>query len=44
MKQLAYITQGHSEYDPKLLELLDATGIDKEEFAAITSAESELKG
>jgi hypothetical protein len=35
MKQLAYITQGHSEYDSKLLELLDATGIDKEEFVGL---------
>jgi hypothetical protein len=35
MKQLAYITQGHSEYDPALLELLDATGIDKEEFVGL---------
>jgi hypothetical protein len=35
MKQLAYITQGHSEYDPRLRELLDATGIDAEEFIGL---------
>ena len=35
MKQLAYITQGHSEYDPRLRELLDATGIDAEEFVGL---------
>jgi hypothetical protein len=35
MKQLAYITQGHSEYDPQLRELLDATGIDAEEFVGL---------
>jgi len=35
MKQLAYITQGHSEYDPALRELLDATGIDAEEFVGL---------
>ena len=35
MKQLAYITQGHSEYDPALRELLDATGIDPEEFVGL---------
>jgi hypothetical protein len=35
MKQLAYITQGHSEYDPRLRELLDATGIDPEEFIGL---------
>jgi hypothetical protein len=35
MKQLAFITQGHSEYDPQLRELLDATGIDPEEFVGL---------
>lgn len=35
MKQLAYITQGHSDYDPALRELLDATGIDPEEFVGL---------
>ena len=35
MKQLAYITQGHSEFDPAFLEILDATGIDKEEFIGL---------
>jgi hypothetical protein len=35
MKQLAYITQGHSDYDPRLRELLDATGIDAEEFIGL---------
>jgi hypothetical protein len=35
MKQVAYITQGHSEYDPKLREMLDATGIDPEEFVGL---------
>ena len=35
MKQLAYITQGHSEYDPRLRDLLDATGIDPGEFIGL---------
>jgi hypothetical protein len=35
VKQLAYITQGQSEYDPRLRELLDATGIDPEEFVGL---------
>jgi hypothetical protein len=35
MKQVAYITQGHSEYDPRLRELLDATGIDPHEFLGL---------
>jgi hypothetical protein len=35
MKQVAYITQGHSEYDPQLRELLDATGIDPHEFLGL---------
>src|SRR3954447_24341371 len=35
MKQLAHITQGQSDYDPRLRELLDATGIDAEEFVGL---------
>jgi hypothetical protein len=35
MKQLAFITQGESEYDPRLREMLDATGIDPHEFAGL---------
>jgi hypothetical protein len=35
MKQLAYITQGHSEYDDRLRELLDASGIDPHEFLGL---------
>ncbi len=35
MKQLAYITQGHAEYDPRLRELLDSTGIDPHEFIGL---------
>jgi hypothetical protein len=35
MKQIAYITQGHSEYEPALRELLDATGIDPHEFLGL---------
>jgi hypothetical protein len=35
MKQLALITQGHSEYDERLSELLDATGIDPHEFSGL---------
>lgn len=35
MKQLAYITQDHSEYDPRLRELLDGTGIDPHEFIGL---------
>jgi hypothetical protein len=35
MKQVAYITQGTSEYDPKLRELLDTTGIDPHEFIGL---------
>jgi hypothetical protein len=35
MKQLAYITQGHSEYDDRLWELLDATDIDPHEFLGL---------
>jgi hypothetical protein len=32
VKQLALITQGHSQYDDRLRELLEATGIDPHEF------------
>jgi hypothetical protein len=32
MKQLALITQGHSQYDERLWELLGSTGIDPHEF------------
>ena len=32
MIQLAFITQGSSEYDERLRSLLDATGIDPHEF------------
>ncbi len=35
MKQLAFITQGESEYDPRLRSLLDETGIDPHEFAGL---------
>jgi hypothetical protein len=35
MKQLATIQQGHSEYDPRLRELLDGTGIDPHEFLGL---------
>jgi hypothetical protein len=35
MKQLAYITQGHSEFDPRLRESLDASGIDPHEFVGL---------
>jgi hypothetical protein len=35
MKQLAFITQGHSEYDPRLRALLDETGIDPHEFVGL---------
>jgi hypothetical protein len=35
MKQLAYITQGHSEYDERLRALLDASGIDPQEFIGL---------
>jgi hypothetical protein len=35
MKQLAYITQGHSEYDDRLREILDASGIDPHEFLGL---------
>ena len=35
MKQLAYIQQGQSEYDPRLRELLDGSGIDPHEFLGL---------
>jgi hypothetical protein len=35
MKQLAFITQDHAEYEPRLRELLDATGIDPHEFVGL---------
>jgi hypothetical protein len=35
MKQLAYITQGHSDYDERLRELLDGSGIDPHEFLGL---------
>ena len=35
MKQLAYIAQGHSDYDERLRELLDGTGIDPHEFIGL---------
>ena len=35
MKQLAFITQGHSDYEPRLWELLEATGIDSQEFVGL---------
>jgi hypothetical protein len=35
MKQLAYIAQGHSDYDARLRELLEGTGIDPHEFVGL---------
>ena len=35
MKQLAYITQGHSDYDDRLRALLDESGIDPHEFLGL---------
>jgi hypothetical protein len=35
MKQLAYITQGHSDYDERLRALLDESGIDPHEFVGL---------
>jgi hypothetical protein len=35
MKQVAFITQGHSDYDERLRTLLDASGIDPEEFLGL---------
>jgi len=35
MKELAHIAQGHADYDERLRELLDATGIDPHEFIGL---------
>jgi hypothetical protein len=35
MKQIAYITQGRSDYDERLRAILDASGIDPEEFLGL---------
>ena len=35
MNQVAFITQGHSDYDERLRTLLDASGIDPEEFLGL---------
>jgi hypothetical protein len=35
MRQLAHITQGESDYDPRLRALLDETGIDPHEFVGL---------
>ena len=35
MKQLAFITQGHSDYDERLRGLLDDSGIDPHEFIGL---------
>ena len=35
MKQIGFITQGHSEYDERLRALLEASGIDPEEFLGL---------
>jgi hypothetical protein len=35
MKQIGFITQGHSEYDERLRALLGASGIDPEEFLGL---------
>jgi hypothetical protein len=35
MKQLAFITQGHSDYDERLRGLLDESGIDPHEFIGL---------
>jgi hypothetical protein len=35
MKQLAHIVQGHSDYDERLRELLDGSGIDPHEFVGL---------
>ena len=35
MKQIGFITQGNSEYDERLRALLDASGIDPEEFLGL---------
>ena len=35
MKQLAYITQGNSQYDDRLWQILSASGIDPHEFEGL---------
>ena len=35
MKQVGYITQGHADYDERLRAVLDASGIDPEEFIGL---------
>ena len=35
MKQIGFITQGHAEYYERLRALLDASGIDPEEFLGL---------
>ena len=35
MKQVAFITQGHSDYDERLRAILDASDIDPEEFIGL---------
>jgi hypothetical protein len=35
MKQIGYITQGRSDYDERLRAVLDASGIDPEEFLGL---------
>lgn len=35
MTQVAYITQGDSEYDDRLWQLLEASGIDSQEFLGL---------
>ena len=35
MKQIGYITQGRSDYDDRLRAVLDASGIDPEEFLGL---------
>ena len=35
MKQIGYITQGRSDYDERLRAILDASGIDPEEFIGL---------
>jgi hypothetical protein len=35
MKQVGFITQGHSDYDERLRAVLDASGIDPEEFLGL---------
>jgi hypothetical protein len=35
MKQLGYITQGDSDYDDRLWEILDTSGIDPHEFVGL---------